>query len=48
MVFVVARAAHFVFYAAGITHVRSLAWAAGFFGATPAFVFGLLRGLEDL
>ncbi|MEM9195213.1 MAG: MAPEG family protein [Myxococcota bacterium] len=46
LVFVAARVLHFIFYAAGITHVRSIAWAVGFFGALPAFVYGLLVGLN--
>ena len=39
------RLLHFVFYAFGITPLRSFAWAIGFLLAVPAFVYGLISGL---
>lgn len=45
IVIVVSRAAHFVLYALGVPVIRSLAWAAGFLLATPAFIYGLIAGV---
>lgn len=36
------RFLHFVFYALGITPLRSVVWGAGFLIATPAFIYGLV------
>ncbi|MEM7448892.1 MAG: MAPEG family protein [Myxococcota bacterium] len=36
-----ARLLHFVFYAAGITPFRSIAWGTGFLLAIPAFLYGI-------
>ncbi|MEM7605878.1 MAG: MAPEG family protein [Myxococcota bacterium] len=45
MGFVAVKTVHFICYAAGVTHVRSAMWAASFFIATPAFVYGIVSGL---
>lgn len=38
------RFLHFIFYALGVTPLRSLAWGLGFLIATPAFIYGLIIG----
>lgn len=45
LVIVGARAAHFIFYAFGITPLRSLAWGVGYLLATPAFIYGLVSAV---
>ncbi|MEM6486088.1 MAG: MAPEG family protein [Pseudomonadota bacterium] len=39
-----ARALHALFFAFGITPLRSLAWGFGFLLATPTFLYGLISG----
>ena len=45
LVILAARILHFVFYALGVTPLRSVVWGIGFLLATPAFIFGLFRGI---
>ena len=43
LVYLASRTLHLIFYALGVTPLRSLVWAPGFMLALPAFVYGLLR-----
>lgn len=40
-----ARILHFLFFALGITPLRSFAWGIGFLLATPAFIYGLISSV---
>ena len=44
VIFFGTRLLHFMFYAAGITPLRSFAWGVGFFLALGSFTFGLVTG----